>query len=127
MNDLSLLLWLGDISGSFSNFLTVLTMIFGILAGIATVVGLIMEGDTDYSSDNIALGIWLKKMGLRVFLPSFIVAGVFSTLLPSKETVYLIAASEVGEAAVVSPTGQRAIDALNRYLDDIGEEKEEDK
>lgn len=41
---------------------------------------------------------------------------VFSSLLPSKEAVYLIAGSEAGEAVVTSDTGQEILDDIQQVI-----------
>ena len=57
----------------------------------------------------------------RVYKPrSWLIWGVllivFSSLLPSKEAVYLIAGSEAGEAVVTSDTGQEILDDIQAVI-----------
>lgn len=46
-----------------------------------------------------------------------IIAALVIIPVPSKDTIYAIAASEMGERALASPTGDRAVKALNAWLD----------
>jgi hypothetical protein len=50
---------------------------------------------------------------------------IAAALLPSKTTLYAIAAVNVGETAIHTPTGDKALRALNAWLDRqiAGEEK----
>jgi len=54
---------------------------------------------------------------LRLSLFLFVLSIVGANALPSKDTVYAIAASEVGESVLNSPTGSKAVQALNAWLD----------
>jgi hypothetical protein len=110
MNQLSWLLYLADVSASSEGWL----IFFG---GLATLVSNIMllvvsgiKGDGD--EPPAFLG-----QALFVSIPTLLVCVLLSVFLPSKETVYAIAASELGEQVMNSDTGQRAGRALNAWLD----------
>ena len=122
MNTLSWLLWLADVSGSLSSFFGIVCIPIFIALLVFIIGGYVSEHD-----GRIELAARMKKVGFGFFLPLFFVCAIISCILPSKDTVYLIAASEAGEAAITSPTGQRALAAVNRYLDSVAEDKEEEK
>jgi len=127
MNDLSWLLYLGDVSGSISHFFGFFGFVLFIVGGIATFGAFIALADDSLSDTSINSVKSAKNFGIFAVIFGFFLM-VAATLLPSKETVYLIAASEAGEEVVTSKTGQKAIDAVNRYLDSVtpdGEKKEE--
>jgi predicted permease len=66
-------------------------------------------------ADEKAWAIWREatwRSGLTL-VASFVIGGA----LPSQETVYAIAASELGETALKSETGNKAVEALNAWLD----------
>lgn len=52
--------------------------------------------------------------------PALIIAAVLAgavSLIPSKTTIYAVAAVSVGEQALNTPTGDKAMRALNAWLD----------
>lgn len=58
----------------------------------------------------------VQKYHPRPWLIWGVVLVVFSSLLPSKEAVYLIAGSEAGEAVVTSDTGQEILDDIQEVI-----------
>lgn len=54
---------------------------------------------------------------LRLSVSLFVLSIIGANALPSKDTMYAIAASEVGESVLNSPTGSKAVQALNAWLD----------
>lgn len=53
----------------------------------------------------------------RIFSTVFVVFTIGCILSPTRETMYAIAASEVGEDVLNSPTGSKAVRALDAWLD----------
>ena len=50
---------------------------------------------------------------------AYVVAlGILQMAIPNTKTMYLIMGSEVGESVVMSETGQRVQDAINKKLDE---------
>ena len=129
MNSLSWMIYLADLTGNIAGLLGLLSFLTGTGAVIATVMHLVWAGDTPniYSyedADRRAMKVAAHdrkaasagKWGPRLF----ITCGVFALLcavLPSKATMYAIAASETGEDVLNSETGGKAVKALNAWLD----------
>lgn len=57
------------------------------------------------------------------------VALVLAVMIPSEETLYMMAASEAGEAAIKSPQGKEVLDKIdliiNNQLDELANKKEQ--
>lgn len=121
MNSVSWLLYLAGVSGNISalfGWCVVISLILGVIGVISALVG---GQDTDYLYGDehaeaveamrklIRRSIALSAAGTAFF-------GLLMSLTPSKETVYAIAASEVGEDILQSETGTLATQALNAWL-----------
>lgn len=111
MNNLSLLLYLADALDS----LKVISIIFLFLV-IFGLIGTLIDGSP-------------RARDLQKYC--VIAAIVFSSLIvvcPTSSTVYAIAASEMGEEVITSPTAGKAAKALDAWLDkqisDLKEPKE---
>lgn len=102
MNSLSWLLLLTDI---FSN-ISALSVIFSIL-GVILLFGLCAYYDCVY--DRAYPHIKSFLVGLSVVIS-------ISILVPSKNTMYMIAASEVGEKALKTPEAKELYDLLHNKL-----------
>ena len=104
MNDLSWLLYWGGVSGNASVILASAVSIgFGVL-GLWTVIACI-EGH----GDNYTGPKWLFS------IPA--IAALLLIFTPSQNTVYAIAASEMGEKALDSKLATKAEKALDAWLD----------
>jgi len=65
---------------------------------------------------------------VRAYVIACVVAFVVASLIPSKETIYAAAAVTAGEKALNTPTGDKAVRALNAWLDrQIAGEKDQRK
>lgn len=72
--------------------------------------------------------IWDRRPLMKFSAVMSVVMVVVSIVTPSSNTMYAIAASEVGERVITSETGGKAIEALNVWLDaqiNKGAEKKE--
>lgn len=109
MNSLSLLLYVADIVGNLQGLFAILTIVstFLSIAGwIATLLG-----DDGYNKQEKLLGEKLSN--------SWKFALTFACLLavfPQKETIYLIAGSEAGEAVVNSQEGKEILSNINEVI-----------
>ena len=118
MNNLSWMIYLADASASLASFLFFIAFVFGIAAVIATITVIVNVFETDeynrrYSDDIITSKRSLKKSAFKIAITAFIcmiITGSTSSLLPSRQTVLLIAASEIGERIVTSERAQSVID-----------------
>ena len=106
MNQLSWMIYLADVAGNFVLVLSALGLI-GTLGG-----GIIWAMSCDP---------YLSMDGARPKARKACVGGVavlfFVAIVPSKSTIYAIAASELGEDVLKSETGSKALKALDAWLD----------
>lgn len=119
MNQLSQLLYLANVSGNVGTLLA----LFGVLVLIACVAFFIQsciyyDDISRWSADRTA---GLKKFSKSIHtslkcLGLVLVLWVLAALCPSQDTVYAIAASELGGRALNSQTGGLAVQALNAWL-----------
>lgn len=101
MNNLSLFLYLAEVSNNLSGllaFVSFMAMLATSLAGIIAAHGV------------------LKPRWPIIGAVAALVLGIIAALLPSKETMYLIAGSEAGEMVVQSEQGQQILDNINKTI-----------
>jgi hypothetical protein len=129
MNSLSWMIYFAELSGSVSAFLTFLAVVsgiatFGCVAGWCCTQGSphirSWERDTAEAdlkvADHKRMHTEFRKMIPRV-ASAMVVIGLTATVLPSRNTVYAIAASEMGETLINTPTAGKAVKALDAWLD----------
>lgn len=109
MNELSWMIYLADVTGT----LKVLLFIFIIIAAIILAWRIFTAALDSYG--GLEKGeVWAPtKAALWIVGPASIMAAV----LPSSSTIYAIAASEMGEKALNTETGGKAVKALNAWMD----------
>jgi hypothetical protein len=95
MNNLSLLLYLADVSSGIAILLL-------IIAGISALV--IFVYAMACAEDGYPFKFW--------FLLIPILCGITAVLIPSKSAMYLIAGSELGEVVVTSESGQEILNEV---------------
>jgi hypothetical protein len=113
MNNLSWLIYFADTLDSL-NVLAGLTLFVAALLCLFSIGVAVVNGE----------GVW------RHFPKAFYVvvgSALVAILTPSSTTIYAIAASEMGESALKSATGGKAIKALNAWFDRQISEKPEQK
>lgn len=116
MNDLSWFIYLADVLGSIKT----LFMIVGIVALVLSTFFLCVCAD--YCSDD-----WWYKLLFKAVLPLSFLLVLLACFLPSSTTMYAIAASEMGEKVINTPTAGKAVKALDAWLDkQITDIKEDD-
>jgi len=125
MNDLSWLLYLAGIAKNIQDGLGFFGFLFFILFLIFTVVSIISAiqiGDNqfDMSDPNEVKVInWLKRtrifaaLTMLLFMTTCLSAGA----IPDKQTIYAIAASEMGEEVIKTPQAQKAFKAIDIWMD----------
>lgn len=127
MNDLSLLLYFADVLGGLSKFLLFVGVVLLSVAGVTVFVGCMeMSVNSRHGPENndYIRGKEWRDFGLK-YLWVAVVAVVVSLLMPSRETMYMIAASEVGEEAIQTPEFAKMRKILNKYLDEQLSDTEE--
>lgn len=118
MNDLSWLLYIGDVLSGLGGFLAFLAGVSLVIGFICIVYGASLKDNSyDFEGPKWQLGNKIQKKALAIGLPAFFVLGFVANLMPSKETVYAIAASEMGEKVMKTNTFNKATEALNAWLE----------
>ena len=109
MNSLSWFLYLADVIGNVRGLLILFSTIFG--AG--TFVWLFAKGCVAADDDKSA-----KKFAhFMRFAPWIFVSATFlAAIIPSRDTIYLIAGSEAGEAVVTSEAGQEILNDIKEVI-----------
>lgn len=120
MNSLSWLLYAADVSGQLDLFLFCGACLFA-LTSVFTLIGSV--GGWDCESDEAKSAMWKHA---KIFLPCFCLFFIISGVVPSKETMYLIAASELGEAVLETPELDKVRQIINGKLDSFMEEPTEE-
>jgi len=122
MNDLTWFLYFVDISQN----ITPLVALFG-LALLCIGFGIPPKGVEPFGYDH---EFPFQGAGrLKNWFICWVVATFIVCLIPTKETLYMMAASEAGETALKSPQGKEVLDKIdliiNNQLDELAKKKEE--
>ena len=126
MNQLSWLLYWADALPSLATFIAILSFLIFLGSGFMLLLG-ITNAFGDEDNDNPMMVRFRRMWWLPTL--AFLMWGA-SFLVPSKETFYLIAASEMGEKAIQTPEFVKLRGVLNKFLDgQLDEDKDttEDK
>lgn len=108
MNSLSWVLYFADIVGGLAGtigFFSFLAIVF--IGFLALFFG--YQCDMGYREQ----GTWTKPLGY-LWIP--ILAFILISFVPSKQTIYMIAASEVGETVVNNPQTQEMVENLSELI-----------
>lgn len=115
MNSLSWLIYLADVADGVDWYLDVAWFISFLLVAGGLIVGCAMAGE-----ENDPPGPEHWKTWRRVVTGAIAVLGfstLFGAVVPAKETVYAIAASEMGEKLIKTDTANKALNGVNAWLD----------
>lgn len=113
LNQLSQLLYWGNVLGNLGGLL----VFFGILLVIATIVSIITAFVFADSGLKLKNKVWIPSTFSAAFFILTLCSWTGAAFCPSKETVYAIAASEMGERALQTPLASKAGKALEAWLD----------
>ena len=125
MNDLSWMIYAADLVGGLDGTASGIAGI-ATLAGIGSTIGWFALGsnpecysfeDKEARVANHAASRQTLAKAIKWSLIGAPAAMLVASLIPSANTVYAIAASEVGEEVVKSPTATKAMKALDAWLD----------
>jgi len=122
MNSLSWLLYLADVFGSVNSTAGILVFVSGFVALVSAFAYLPLI-DCDADDGAFSVNRKILKTAIVVFLSMLCVKAI----CPSENTVYAIAASEMGEKALATPTATKAMKALDHWLDKQIDDKPQDK
>jgi hypothetical protein len=126
MNDLSWLLYGAEVLANLGIFLVVVGLSGLLVSCVGTFVGIVLEQDNlKYGEEDkdYKKAIRLRGLATRYAVIFFVITSV-AMFLPSKQTMYMIAASEMGEEAIQTPEFAKVRKLVNQHLDDAlsGEE-----
>lgn len=118
MNNLSWLIYFAGVSGSLGNFLTFVMVVFGVLAAASIIVWLVMHDETDayrrpLGEQALASCREMRSKSGRYawgLIGLFLLVGTMAMMMPGRQTVLLIAASEMGEQVLNHPRVQTVVD-----------------
>lgn len=114
MNSLSWMIYLADVCSNIGFPAVMFSIVGTIAAVISTIVKRAAEDD---ESDDGKAAFRISSSVQKASIPIAVIAITLSVFVPSKDTVYAIAASEVGEDILKSPEASKARQALNAWLD----------
>ena len=114
MNQLSWLLYVADALPSLGNLMFFVGVAIIIYIGVRWLVYGCLLDSSDVKYKRVDPPAKPKTNG---FLCLTFCLFIIATLIPSKDTMYAIAASQVGEAALKTPLAQKAEQALESWLD----------
>lgn len=129
MNNLSILIYLSGVTGTLASFLTFVTIVFGILGVVCLIVWLVAHDETDASHRRLVGEALAGRRETRKnswkwfwrFCGLFVFVGSLASFVPSRQTVLLIAASEMGERVLnherVNQVIDPGIDLLKTWME----------
>lgn len=120
MNNLSWLLYIANVCGNI-DFEISIVFAMSIVAGIISVIWFF-----GLTANNASQEEWTPWRKFSKWVVScFVISSLVGAVIPSKDTVYAIAASETAGTVLNSTTGNKAVEALNAWLDRQIHPKEE--
>lgn len=121
MNDLSLFIYLADVAGDLDWFFGLLFFISSTLLIFTVCLGLFVADDLPFTEKDWKA--WRKCMLFSSIIT--VTSFICGALTPEQDTVYAIAASEMGEEFIKTEEVGLARQALQNWLEDQIEEKTE--
>lgn len=103
MNDLSWLIYFAGVSENAGSVAAIGLLIIGVVTAFVVIFHAMEEGSL-WPPFWRTLGAWLAL-------------ALVASLIPNRDTLYAIAASEIGEEVVKSETAGKAMKALDAWLD----------
>lgn len=112
MTEVFALMWLADVAGYVRPMFSVL----GLLALLGTVVGVVLYLCCKSDGDEVGTKALYSMRALTIIGPALLVV---SAAMPAKLTLQVLAAAKAGQVALSTPTGTKAMQAINAVLDSI--------
>ena len=118
MNNLSILIYLSGVTGTLASFLTFVTIVFGLLGAVCLLIWLISHDETDADNRRLEGEALASRRETHKnswkwfwrFCGLFVFVGSLCSFIPTRQTVLLIAASEMGERVLNHPRVNQVID-----------------
>lgn len=105
--------WFAGVVGSFSAFLTVVTII-GVIGSMIGWFAVTIDNDNSREVPKPKT----KHSRFMWFIAGFLSLGMFASLLPSQKTTYIMAAAYYGEQMVKSEMGDKIYTILSMKMDE---------
>jgi hypothetical protein len=106
MNNLSWLLYFAEVAGKLGSIAGLITLLMAVgLAGVIFWYAMSLDED-----------LRVPKPPVKSYLTVFVITLLISIVTPTKETIYLIAGSEAGEAVVTSESGQEILNDIRQVI-----------
>lgn len=112
MNQLSWMLYLASVAGNFNSFFW-LSLLFLIIVTIILSIRYFILLDELYDDAKKAF----KPTFLKSVVPFYVVLSILFLVVPGRNTIYAIAASEMGERMMHTTVATKAEKALEAWLD----------
>lgn len=132
MNSLTLFLYLLDVLSNIKHFSETVVLGTAFVGAIAAMFGTMALSMETGWEDGVTYGGG-TKIGVKTFLTKLVKYTIFNKILwvfialtlfiPSKNTMYLMAGSEIGEEVIESELGQKVQDYVIDLIDDAMEGK----
>lgn len=119
MNDLSWWVYLADVFDSAGGFMIFLTVVTGIIAIVSIVLYIIaLYDNTEALAASRMEFMRLTGRAWKLALTGFFLFSILVLLMPDKQTMYLILASEMGETIITNPESQEIFRDMKAYIKD---------
>ena len=118
MNSLSWFLYLGAVSGQLSTLFSLVGVLMMVSGAVSILPGRIIPWNNPDHPENVRTRNFFKKWSAIGTIFGFVMVSI-SIFIPDQRTVYLIAASEVGNQVVTSEEGQELYGELKTALKGI--------
>ena len=125
MNDLSILIYAADVLPKIATSLGALSFFtaIGIMAATVGKIAYKAENADSYTQrvkpETYEAAVKIKPFSLVKWLWVPVVLMLFAAMIPSKQTIYLIAGSEVGEMAINTPEAREVMGDIKTILSDM--------
>lgn len=115
MNALSWFIYLASVVGNLSVTLIAIGIAFIAVSSVAVLVGSGIRDSHGTGTDEWQEGVDVQRKAIKYLWVPILFLFV-SALVPDKETMYLIAGSEIGEMAVTSEEGKAIIKDIQEVI-----------
>lgn len=114
MNNLSWFLYLADVSQGFLDF-PLFIMGLVVFSLLSATIGLLIGGTFEEHREMIE---YSNKFGRHLYwtIPVFFLMYLVTCAIPSRETFYLVAGSELGQQVVTSPEAKEIFDDIRTVI-----------
>lgn len=117
MNSLSWLLYWADVCGAIGGSVGFFAVLLSFLLIFLIISHCVLRACAAQGYPAAQSALVATGTGLKIGVPLVAALGLVAIFVPSRETIYAIAASEMGEEVLKAPEASKARQALNAWLD----------